>query len=100
MHARVTTTQVPVERIDEAIATWRTGQQALAAQAGFRDSLMLVDRQSGKVIFVGMWESETALRASQETKQAGVAGAVREGLAATPPTVEVYEVASRDEAGH
>ena len=44
MHARVTTTRVSVEPIDAAIATWRAGQEALAAQAGFRDSLMLADR--------------------------------------------------------
>ena len=64
---------------------------ALEGLDGFSGILGLVDRQSGKVIAVTLWESEEALRASEEAANRlrdESAGAVNETITG----VERYEV--------
>jgi heme-degrading monooxygenase HmoA len=95
MYARITTGQVPAERIGEvAGAIPDDVRQSLAREPGFKGSLTLVDRQSGKVITIGLWESEAAVQASAAGHQARLEAA-RSTLganAAAEPIIEVYEV--------
>jgi heme-degrading monooxygenase HmoA len=92
MHARVTTLEVTPDRMDDAR---RHLQERLLPQLsqmeGFKGFVALGSRQSGKVQGVAFWESEEALRATDE----GVAP-VREGVAeatgGTVTSVEEYEV--------
>ena len=95
MHARVTTGTVHPERLDEFVAALKGSLiPAAERQAGYREFLLLTDRASGRVVGITLWDSEEALRASE---QAG--GYYREQLAklapffASPPTRDAYEVA-------
>ena len=67
MFASVSTYQGPPEQIDEGL---RYAQEnivpSLQEVEGFEGVYLLVDRQSGKVLTVTLWESEEALRASEE----------------------------------
>ena len=92
MHARVTTFEVPPDRMDDA--TRHVREQVLprlSQMEGFKGLVALGSRQSGKLQGVAFWESEEALRA---TDQAVVA--VREGAAeasgGTVVGVEEFEV--------
>jgi heme-degrading monooxygenase HmoA len=92
MYARVTTIQGAPAKMDDAKG--HTQEQTLSQlqeMEGFKGFVALGDRNSGKLIGVSFWESEEALRA---TDQAVVP--VREGAAeasgGTVVSVEEYEV--------
>ncbi len=67
MFARVSTFEGPPERVDELV---HTAVEKILPQlkrfSGFNGILTLADRQSGKVLTVLLWESEEAMRASEE----------------------------------
>jgi hypothetical protein len=92
MHARVTTLEVPPERMDDA--TRHVREQVLprlSQMDGFKGFVVLGSSQSGKLQGVAFWESEEALRA---TDQAVVP--IREGAAeaagGTVASVEEFEI--------
>jgi hypothetical protein len=92
MHARVTTLEVPPDRMDDA--TRQVQEQVLpqlSQMEGFKGFIALGSSQSGKLLGVAFWENEEALRA---TDQAVVP--IREGAASaaggTVASVEEFEV--------
>ena len=94
MYARVTTGQLPPDRIGEiARAMPDEARQALAREPGFKGSMFLVDRQSGKVMTIGLWESEAAVQASLAAHQARLEAARNTlGAAGSEPVIEVFEI--------
>ena len=92
MHARVTTIQGSPDKMD---AAERHIQEQTLPQLqkmeGFKGFVSLGDRQSGKVLGVAFWESEEALRATEQavsSVRSGAAGAA----GGTVAGVEEYEV--------
>src|SRR5918997_3862533 len=67
MFASVSTYQGPPDQIDEGI---RYAQEnivpTLQEVEGFEGVYLLVERQSGEVLTITLWESEEAMRASEE----------------------------------
>jgi heme-degrading monooxygenase HmoA len=67
MFASVSTYQGPPDQIDDGL---RYAQEnivpSLQEVEGFEGVYLLVDRQSGKVLTITLWETEAALRASEE----------------------------------
>jgi hypothetical protein len=92
MHARVTTLEAPPDRMDDAK---RHVQERLLPKLrqmeGFKGFVALGSSQSGKLQGVAFWESEEALRATDEAVVP-----VREGAAeasgGTVVSVDEYEV--------
>lgn len=79
MFARVTTQQGSPDGLD---ASLKVVQEQIVPAAremsGFERILILADRASGKSLGITLWESEEAMRASEETAttlRAAVAGA-------------------------
>jgi hypothetical protein len=67
MHARVTTLEVSPDRMDDA--TRHVQEQVLpqlSQMEGFKGFIALGSSQSGKLRGVAFWESEEALRATDE----------------------------------
>ena len=92
MHTRVTTLEVPPDRMDDA--TRHVQEQVLprlSQMEGFKGFIALGSRQSGKLQGVAIWESEQALRATDEAVVP-----IREGAAevagGTVASVEEFEV--------
>ena len=92
MHARVTTLEAPPDRMDDA--TRYVQEQILprlSQMEEFKGFIALGSRQSGKFQSVAFWESEQALRATDEE-----AVRLREGAAeaagGTVASVEEFEV--------
>jgi heme-degrading monooxygenase HmoA len=84
MYARVTTIQGSAGKMDEAKGHIREQTlPQLQKMEGFKGFVALGDRQSGKVLGMAFWESEEALRATEEAASAA------EGTVAS---VEQYEV--------
>ncbi len=67
MFARVSTYQGPPDQIDDGV---RYAQENIVPRVheidGFEGVYFLVDRQSGKALSITLWESEEAMRASEE----------------------------------
>src|SRR5215204_5338312 len=82
MHARVTTLEVPPDRMDDATRYVREQVlPRLSQMEGFKGYVALGSRHSGKLQGVAFWESEEALRATD-----GAVVSIREG------GVEEFEV--------
>jgi heme-degrading monooxygenase HmoA len=92
MHVRVTTLEVPLDRMDDAK---RHVQERVLPQLsqmeGFKGFVALGSRQSGKLQGVAFWESEEALRATDEAVSS-VRSGVAEATSGTVVSVEEYEV--------
>jgi hypothetical protein len=88
MYARVTTIQGAPAKMDDAKG--HTQEQTLSQlqEMGF---VALGDRNSGKLIGVSFWESEEALRATDEAVPS-VRSAAAEAAGGTVASVEKYEV--------
>ncbi len=94
MHARVTTTQAAPESADESLKVVREQVLPQARQIpGFAGVLSLVDRETGKGITVTLWESEAALRTSEEAADRLRGQAVSAVEGSELLSVERYEVA-------
>jgi heme-degrading monooxygenase HmoA len=66
-------------------------QEVMRQMNGYEGSYAFMDRQSGKAIFISLWESEEAMQRSEEagrTLRKEIAG----GIAANRIDVEHYEV--------
>ena len=92
MHARVSTIQGTPDKVDDVLR--QTQEQTLPQlqkMEGFKGFVALADRQSGKMLGVSFWESEEALRASEEASSSVRSGAAEtaDGIVAG---VEEYEV--------
>jgi heme-degrading monooxygenase HmoA len=92
MYARVTTIQGAPAKIDEAKGHIQEQTlPQLQKMDGFKGFLALGDRNSGKVVGVAFWESEEALRATEEAVSSVRSGAA-EAADGTVASVEHYEV--------
>lgn len=98
MHARVATYQGKPEKIEDGIRYIR--DQALPAAkkiSGFKGLYYFVDRKSGKGYSFALFESEEALRASEDAANKLRAEAAQAG-GATIVSVERFEVPVYSEA--
>jgi heme-degrading monooxygenase HmoA len=92
MYARVTTIQGAPAKIDDAKGHIQEQTlPQLQKMEGFKGFLALGDRNSGKVLGVAFWESEEALRATEEAVTSVRSGAA-EAADGTVASVEHYEV--------
>lgn len=94
MHARVTTLQLQPDKIDDAVAGLEQNDVPMfKGLDGFKGFTLMVDRQSGKAVANSYWESEEAMRASEEAVKDARASAAETGGASSEPQVERFEVA-------
>lgn len=93
MFARVTVTQMKLDRLDEAITLFAESViPAARTQRGFKDMYLLTDRATGKGLAIGFWESEADADANEKSGYyQEQLGKFRE-LFAAPPIREAYEI--------
>ena len=92
MFVRMSILEGSPDQVDEGLRHVR--EQVLPfmqQQDGFKGFIVLSDRQTGKVIGVSLWESEQALRASEEAGDRA-RGDSAEVVSASGVDVERYEV--------
>ena len=92
MYARVTTIQGSPDKMDDATRHFQ--EQALPQlqkMEGFKGFVALGDRQSGKMLGVAFWESEEALRATEQAASSVRSGAA-DAFGGIVASVEEYEV--------
>jgi heme-degrading monooxygenase HmoA len=92
MYARVTTIEGAPDKMDDVSRHVREQTlPQLQQMDGFKGFAALADRQCGKVLGVAFWESEEALRATEEAVSSVRSGAA-ETAGGTVAGVEQYEV--------
>ena len=90
MHARVNYRQIPLDRMDEAIRTYRDATlPEVRNRNGFQGGLVLADRSNGKMIAIALWDTEANMNASTPP------GYV-DAISGAPPVRELYEVSAYD----
>ena len=93
MFARVSTFTGTSDQVDEAIRQAREDVvPRLEELDGFRGAYFLVDRENGKSLAVTLWESEEAMRASEEAANS-LRSETADALGTQMVGVERYEVA-------
>jgi heme-degrading monooxygenase HmoA len=98
MFARVSTLQGPPDQVDEGIRAVQEQVIPAARQMrGFQGMLALADRTTGKMVGITLWETEDALRESEEAASQLRSGAAGAG-GADVVSVERFEVVV-DETG-
>jgi len=92
MHARVTHLQMEPASIDGVVSNLEESDMPRFKELdGFKGMTILADRETGKTIAVTFWESEGALRASEDAVKDARRRAAETG-GAPEPQVERYEV--------
>lgn len=92
MHARVSILEGSPDKVDEGFHHVRERVVPQAKQIdGFKGMIALADRQSGKLLGITFWESEEALRASEEEANR-LRSETAEASGETIAGVERYEV--------
>ncbi len=92
MYARISVLEGPPDRIDEGLRYVRENVlPQIQQQDGFKGMVALADRQTGKTLGVTFWESEEALRASEEAADK-LRGDSAEAMGDEIAGVERYEV--------
>ena len=89
MHARMSTLEGPPDEMDEGLRDVKEHVLPLLQQQdGFKGFIALGDRQSGKLIGITFWESEQAMRDSEEVGDrvnVSAEAKVRAGVSSEPP---------------
>lgn len=91
MFARVITARVPLDMLQVGEERTLRASARMRELPGGRGSLVLVDRDAGKLIAVTLWEDRAAVRASEEAGSAERREAA-EASAGQIVDVEEYEV--------
>jgi heme-degrading monooxygenase HmoA len=92
VYARISTLDGSPEHIDEGLRRVREdGLPQLQQQEGFKGMVALADRHTGKTLGITFWESEEALKASEEAGDR-VREDAAEAMSETIAGVERYEV--------
>lgn len=91
MYARMVMGLIPSEKLDQAVQLWReTVLPSAQMQKGFRGVRLLVDRQNGKIVTMGLWETEADFLATVEWNAGQVANFAQ--FFSAPPEVGGYEL--------
>ncbi len=95
MHARVTRLEASADALDEMTRQFEQRTvPVLEGLDGYKGYALLGDRETGLAMAVTYWESEEALRASEDAVKQERERAAETAQAASGPTVERYEVVS------
>jgi steroid delta-isomerase-like uncharacterized protein len=96
LYARLTSLQGKPEKVADGIRYMQETVVPAAQQlSGFRGLISLADRKSGKGVSLTLWESEDALRRSEEAGKRLRSDAATRFGATAEPSVERYEVVAQ-----
>ena len=93
MFARLTTTQIKIDKIDEAIKICEESVvPAAKSQKGYRGAYLLTDRKTGKGVSISLWDREEDAIANEQSGYYKEQVGKFKGFFTAPPVREGYEV--------
>lgn len=90
MFARVGRIQGRPEQLDAAVSYLE--EQIIGSERGLKNAYALIDRQSGKLMTLTLWETAPDLQATADLALDILREASRRAGASAEPVVETYEV--------
>lgn len=100
MFARVRITSGIPERVDDGIRHFRENVVASYKDvAGFKGAYLLVNRKSGKVMGITLWDTEASMQATGKTSEK-LRAAGSQVVSGTTPPPEEYEVVVEPQSGN
>jgi len=91
MYARIVSGSIAPAKLDKAIGLWQeTVAPSVEQQKGFISARLLVQRKSGRVVSIGLWDSEADLENTVEWNKEQITRFA--SFFTVKPTVEHYEV--------
>jgi len=94
MHAGVIKSKFKKSDLDQAIKEYReTAIPALATHKGARSAMLLVNRESGDAISIGLYEDEAAAKSFSPTAEK-IAESLKKYQSESTPKRELYEIAA------
>ena len=97
MFARVTVSQIKVDKVDETIKIVEESVlPAAKSQKGYRGAYLFTDRKTGKGLMISLWDSEEDAVASEESGYYQEQVAKFKDFFTAPPVREGYEVSLQD----
>jgi heme-degrading monooxygenase HmoA len=93
MYARVARYEVPQERIEDAVESFREAAKKVQELDGFEDGYVLIS-EGGGVLTMTLWTSRTALETS-ETRASMARQAAARAVDGEVKSVEEYEVSEQ-----
>jgi heme-degrading monooxygenase HmoA len=99
MHARSGAFQLSSDKVDDAISAFENEQlPRYKEQDGYKGFTLLADRDGGAVLGISFWESEDALRASDELGEEARSQIKEQGEAEVDAETKRWEVVVDDTA--
>ncbi len=93
MFARLSITQIKIDKIDEAIKLFEDSVlPAAKSQKGFRRAYLLTDNKTGKGVSISLWDSEEDAIANEQSGYYQEQIGKFKDLFTAPPVREGYEV--------
>lgn len=92
------TTQIALDRLNEAIKAWQAAQVTTVGQRGFQGNMLLVDRETGKFVVMSLWQRKADALASGQGLQEDWDQLHQDGLLTVPATIEYLEMAASNGA--
>ena len=93
MYARVLTSQVPPDKVEEVTRRWQEEVLPVAKQQqGLKDILLLVDPSAGRSMAISLWETEEARTAYEQSPVFQELASKFADVVSEPPSVQQYEV--------
>jgi hypothetical protein len=97
MFARVVTIEGKPEKVDEGIRYfWEQLIPTARSLHGFKDGYIMVDRKTGKLVSIVMWESLKDIQATSATADKKLSERVKIAGATKQPKYEIFEVMGAD----
>jgi heme-degrading monooxygenase HmoA len=97
MFARVTVSQIKVDKVDETIKIVEESVLTAAkSQKGYRGAYLFTDRKTGKGLMISLWDSEEDAVASEQSGYYQEQVAKFKDFFTAPPVREGYEVSVQD----
>ena len=92
MHARVSTYEVALDKLDEGVASFREAIARISGLGGFEEALLLVDRENGQAVTITLWNDTESMVASRVAASRARSDAARAADGEVKSSCE-YEIA-------
>lgn len=98
MHARVSTYELALDKLDDGVFSFREAIARIRELAGFREAFLLVDRENGQAVTITLWEDSHSMASSRVAASRARSEAARAADGEVKSSGE-YEIVLREPSG-
>jgi heme-degrading monooxygenase HmoA len=95
VHARVSTYELAVEKLEDGVYEFREAIARIRELDGFREGFLLVDRENGQAVTITLWENAHAMMSSRVAASRARSDAARAADGEVKSSAE-YELVVRE----